>query len=129
MTVMDVFPTLSSASGINMKNTKMIDGRNMWSAIIEQEDIPLKEDIYFVSEIPNYDIFIPLFLTRSGSLSSQFHLSLLLEIKVENKLFDIANDPYEYQDLASQEPNLRKEMAEKIETGGLFIQLQELELS
>ena len=72
MTVMDVFPTLSSASGINMKNTKMIDGRNMWSAIIEQEDIPLKEDIYFVSKFLIMDIFIPLYLTRNGSLCSNF---------------------------------------------------------
>ena len=57
MTVMDVFPTLSSASGISMKNTKMIDGRDMWPAIVNQENIPLKKDIFFVSEIPNYGQF------------------------------------------------------------------------
>ena len=113
MTVMDVFPTLSSASGINMKNTKMIDGRNMWPAIIEQEDIPLKEDIYFVSEIPNYGHFHTTVFNKKWKLVQSISSSLL-EIKVENKLFDIANDPYEYQDLASQEPNLVQEMAEKI---------------
>ena len=113
MTVMDVFPTLSSASGINMKNTKMIDGRNMWPAIIEQKDIPLKEDIYFVSEIPNYGHFHTTVFNKKWKLVQSISSSLL-EIKVENKLFDIANDPYEYQDLASQEPNLVQEMAEKI---------------
>ena len=113
MTVMDVFPTLSSASGINMKNTKMIDGRNMWPAIIEQKDIPLKEDIYFVSEIPNYGHFHTTIFNKKWKLVQSISSSLL-EIKVENKLFDIANDPYEYQDLASQEPNLVQEMAEKI---------------
>ena len=113
MTVMDVFPTLSFASRINMKNTKMIDGRNMWPAIVEQEDIPLNEDIYFVSEIPNYGHFHTTVFNKEWKLVQSISSSLL-EIRVENKLFDIANDPYEYQDLASQEPNLVQEMAEKI---------------
>ena len=113
MTVMDVFPTLSSASGIIMKNTKTIDGRDMWPAIIEQEDIPLKEDIYFVSEIPNYGHFHTTIFNKKWKLVQSISSSLL-EIKVENKLFDIANDPYEYKNLASQEPNLVQEMAEKI---------------
>ncbi len=113
MTVMDVFPTLSSASGIIMKNTKVIDGRDMWPAIIEQEDIPLKEDIYFVSEIPNYGHFHTTIFNKKWKLVQSISSSLL-EIKVENKLFDIANDPYEFKDLASQEPNLVQEMAEKI---------------
>ena len=113
MTVMDVFPTLSSASGINMKNTKMIDGRNMWPAITKQEDIPLKDDIYFVSEIPNYGHFHTTVFNNKWKLVQSISTSLL-EIKVENKLFDISNDPYEFQDLASQKPNLVKDMAEKI---------------
>ncbi len=113
MTVMDVFPTLSSASRINMNNTKMIDGRDMWPAIMEQEEIPLKDDIYFVSEIPNYGHFHTTVFNKKWKLVQSISTSLL-EIKVENKLFDIANDPYEYHDLASQKPNLVKEMAEKI---------------
>ena len=113
MTVMDVFPTLSSASRINMKNTKMIDGRDMWPAIMEQEEIPLKDDIYFVSEIPNYGHFHTTVFNKKWKLVQSISTSLL-EIKVENKLFDIANDPYEYHDLAAQKPNLVKEMAKKI---------------
>ena len=113
MTVMDVFPTLSSASRINMNNTKMIDGRDMWPAIMEQEEIPLKDDIYFVSEIPNYGHFHTTVFNKKWKLVQSISTSLL-EIKVENKLFDIANDPYEYHDLAAQKPNLVKEMAEKI---------------
>ena len=34
MTIMDVFPTLSAATGIKMKNVKELDGRNMWNAIL-----------------------------------------------------------------------------------------------
>ena len=85
-------------------------------------------DIYFVSEIPNYGHFHTTVFNKKWKLVQSISSSLL-EIKVENKLFNIANDPYEYQDLASQEPNLVKKWLKKLETGELFIQLQELELS
>ena len=113
MTVMDVFPTLSSASGISMKNTKIIDGRDMWPAIVNQENIPLKKDIFFVSEIPNYGQFHTTVFNDKWKLVQSISSSLL-EIKIENKLFNITNDPYEYEDLSSQNPNIVKEMAEKI---------------
>ena len=113
MTVMDVFPTLSSASGISMKNKKIIDGRDMWPAIVNQENIPLKKDIFFVSEIPNYGQFHTTVFNDKWKLVQSISSSLL-EIKIENKLFNIANDPYEYHDLSSQNPSIVKEMAEKI---------------
>ena len=113
MTVMDIFPTLSSATGIQMKNTKIIDGRDMWPAIIDDQSIPLMNDIYFVSEIPNYGQFHTTVFNEQWKLVQSIS-STLLEIKVENKLFDIANDPFEYIDLANTNPDVVKEMAEKI---------------
>ena len=113
MTVMDIFPTLSSATGIQMKNTKKIDGRDMWPAIIDDQSIPLMNDIYFVSEIPNYGQFHTTVFNEQWKLVQSIS-STLLEIKVENKLFDIANDPFEYIDLANTNPDVVKEMAEKI---------------
>ena len=113
MTVMDIFPTLSSATGIQMKNTKIIDGRDMWPAIIDDQSIPLINDIYFVSEIPNYGQFHTTVFNEQWKLVQSIS-STLLEIKVENKLFDIANDPFEYIDLANTNPDVVKEMAEKI---------------
>ena len=66
-----------------MKNTKMIDGRNMWPAIIEREDIPLREDIYFVSEIPNYGHFHTTVFNKKCSLFNLFHLHCLkLKLKI-----------------------------------------------
>jgi len=113
MTVMDVFPTLSSATGIEMKNEKMIDGRDMWPAIIDDKNISLKQDIYFVSEIPNYGEFHTTVFNENWKLVQSISSSLL-EINVQNKLFDIANDPYEYENLADNNPDLVREMAEKI---------------
>tara|TARA_B100001079_G_C16128528_1_gene390222 strand:- start:114 stop:662 length:549 start_codon:yes stop_codon:yes gene_type:complete len=96
-----------------MKNEKMIDGRDMWPAIIDDKDISLKQDIYFVSEIPNYGEFHTTVFNENWKLVQSISSSLL-EINVQNKLFDIANDPYEYENLADNNPDLVREMAEKI---------------
>ena len=57
MTVMDIFPTLSSAAKVNMNVSKKINGRNMWPAIAENKRIKLQDDIFFASETPNYGEF------------------------------------------------------------------------
>ncbi len=113
MTVMDVFPTLSNAANINMNVSKEINGRNMWPAISENKSITLNEDIFFASETPNYGEF------HTTVFNEQFKLvqiisSSLLEVNVENKLFNIQDDPNEYINLAEKYPSLVREMAEKI---------------
>ena len=113
MTIMDVFPTLSAATGIKMKNVKELDGRNMWNAILNNKKIPLKNDIYFVSEIPNYGNFHTTVFNEEWKLVQTISSSLL-EVRIDNKLFNIGDDPYEYNDLASKNPDIVEEMAEKI---------------
>ena len=85
----------------------------MWPAIIDDQSIPLINDIYFVSEIPNYGQFHTTVFNEQWKLVQSIS-STLLEIKVENKLFNIADDPFEYIDLANTNPDVVKEMAEKI---------------
>ena len=113
MTIMDVFPTLSAATGIKMKNVKELDGRNMWDAILNNKKIPLKNDVYFVSEIPNYGNFHATVFNEEWKLVQTISSSLL-EVRIDNKLFNIGDDPYEYNDLASKNPDIVEEMAEKI---------------
>ena len=113
MTVMDIFPTLSSAAKVNMNVSKEINGRNMWPAIAENKRIKLQDDIFFASETPNYGEF------HTTVFNEQFKLvqiisSSLLEVNVENKLFNIQDDPNEYNNLAEKYPSLVREMAEKI---------------
>ena len=113
MTVMDIFPTLSSAAKVNMNVSKKINGRNMWPAIAENKRIKLQDDIFFASETPNYGEF------HTTVFNEQFKLvqiisSSLLEVNVENKLFNIQDDPNEYNNLAEKYPALVREMAEKI---------------
>ncbi len=113
ITVMDIFPTLAGASNIQMLNKKEIIGRNMWPAISYGEEIELEEDIFFASETPNYGEFHTTVFNKEWKLV-QIISSSLMDIKVENKLFNIAEDPYEYTNLAYNHPDLVKEMAEKI---------------
>ena len=113
MTVMDVFPTLAGATKIPMLNTKEIWGRNLWPAIKTQKKISLSKEVFFASETPNYGEFHTTVFNDKWKLV-QVISSTLMEIKVQNKLFDINNDPNEYDDLASKYPKLVELMAEKI---------------
>ena len=113
MTVMDVFPTLAGATKIPMLNTKEIWGRNLWPAIKTQQKISLSKEVFFASETPNYGEFHTTVFNDKWKLV-QVISSTLMEIKVQNKLFNINNDPNEYDDLASKYPKLVKLMAEKI---------------
>jgi arylsulfatase A-like enzyme len=113
MTVMDVFPTLASASGVPMQNSKEIWGRDMWPAIKNRKDIKLNKEVFFASETPNYGEFHTTVFNDKWKLV-QVISSSLLEINVENKLFDINNDPNEYNNLADQYPKLVEVMANKI---------------
>ena len=96
-----------------MNVSKKINGRNMWPAIAENKRIKLQDDNFFASETPNYGEF------HTTVFNEQFKLvqiisSSLLEVNVENKLFNIQDDPNEYNNLAEKYPSLVREMAEKI---------------
>jgi arylsulfatase A-like enzyme len=113
MTVMDVFPTLASASKVPMLNTKEIWGRDMWSAIRNGKDVKLDKEVYFASETPNYGEFHTTVFNDKWKLV-QVITSSLLEVNVENQLFDISSDPNEYNNLAEKYPKLVEMMANKI---------------
>lgn len=113
MTVMDVFPTLVAATGIEAKNTMRFDGINMLPAIIGGHQVERKDLIHFGSEIPNYGSF------TFTAFDSEWKLVQLLEqgltkITIENQLFNIAEDPAEMVDLASKYPDRVGVMAESI---------------
>ncbi|MFT5137682.1 MAG: arylsulfatase A-like enzyme [Arenicella sp.] len=113
MTVMDVFPTLAAATGIEPQNAMRFDGINMWPAIRDKQQVERKDLIHFGSEIPNYGSF------AFTAFDSEWKLVQLLEqgltdLTVENQLFNIAKDPSEMIDLASKYPDRVTMMAESI---------------
>ena len=113
MTIMDVFPTLASAAEVPMLNTKEIWGRDMWPGMRDSNEIKLSKNVYFASETPNYGEFHTTVFNDKWKLV-QVITSSLLEINVNNQLFDINNDPNEYKNLANKYPKLVEMMADQI---------------
>lgn len=113
MTVMDVFPTLAAATGVQPLNEMRFDGVNMWPAILDKRQVERSGLIHFGSEIPNFGSFSFTAFDREWKLV-QFLEQGLTEISIENQLFNIAQDPAETTDLASRFPERVSAMAESI---------------
>ena len=113
MSVMDVFPTLAAAAGIEAGNTFELDGRNMWPAIALGETVSLEKPLMFASEIPIYGSFKFTAFNEDWKLVQEVEQEQL-SITVTNYLFDIANDPNEYNNLASAYPDIVEQLSQAI---------------
>ena len=113
MSVMDVFPTLAAAAGIEAGNTFELDGRNMWPAIALGETVSLEKPLMFASEIPIYGSFKFTAFNEDWKLVQEVEQEQL-SITVTNYLFDIANDPNEYNNLASAYPDIVEQFSQAI---------------
>ena len=113
MSVMDVFPTLAAAAGIETKNTFKFDGRSMWPAIERGVTTPLEKPLMFASEIPIYGSFKFTAFDEDWKLVQEVEQEQL-SITVTNYLFDIANDPNEYNNLASAHPDIVEQLSQAI---------------
>jgi arylsulfatase B len=114
MTVMDVFPTLAEATGIEMQNRRKLDGRSMWPAIAEDVHEPRQDWVYFVSEIPIYGNFNLTVFNDEWKLVQEVSQDQL-STTVTNYLFRIQDDPNEYNNLASQYPDLVQTLSKLIQ--------------
>ena len=113
MTVMDVFPTLAAAAGIETGITRKMDGQNMWPAIVDNVPSPRQKTVFFASETPTYGSF--------SIAAFNEHWKLVQEIEQDNEgtnitnhLFRIADDPYEYNNLAQEHPEVVQQLAQEI---------------
>jgi arylsulfatase B len=114
MSVMDVFPTLAAAAGIEAGNTFELDGRNMWPAIAQGEAVPLEKPLMFASEIPIYGSFKFTAFDENWKLVQEVEQEQL-SVTVTNYLFDISKDPNEYNNLASAYPEVVEQLSEAIQ--------------
>jgi len=113
MSVMDVFPTLAAAAGIEAGNQRAFDGRDMWPAIARGVKIPLEEPLFFVSETPIRGSFHVTVFDEEWKLVQRIEQDQVT-IEITNHLFRIAEDPYEMHNLASEHPDVVNDYAEKI---------------
>ena len=113
MSVMDVFPTLATATGVDMGASKDLDGIDMWPAIAGDQPVARSERLFFAQESPHFGSF------KHTVFDSEWKLIQLVDQDLEqttvrNLLFNIARDPYEYKNLADQHPERVAEMSAEI---------------
>jgi len=110
MSVMDVFPTLASASGIETGAKRKLDGRDLWPAIAEAKRAPRKDLLLFGSETPIRGSIMLTAFDDEWKLVQEVEQGQL-SAEVTNHLFRIRDDPYEYNDLASRHPHVVAKLA------------------
>lgn len=113
MTVMDVFPTLAAAAGVEHGVRRHLDGQDMWPAISRGVTTPRRQTVMFASETPLHGSF--------SIAAFNEHWKLVQEIQqdhegstVTNHLFRISEDPYEYHNLAQQYPEVVRQLSREI---------------
>jgi arylsulfatase A-like enzyme len=114
MTAMDVFPTLAAAAGVTTGNERFeLDGVNMWPAISAGQRQPREDLVFFASETPIRGSFMFTAFNDHWKLVQEVEQGLL-SATVTNYLFRIADDPYEYNNLATEYPEVVAELAQEI---------------
>ena len=113
MSVMDVFPTIAAAAGVEPKNERALDGRNLWPAIAEGKNIARSDYLYFASETPISGAFSLTAFDDEWKLVQDVRQGLL-SASVTNFLFRISEDPNERNNLAAEHPGVVADMSDAI---------------
>jgi len=113
MSVMDVFPTLTDAAGVEMGETRKLDGRSLWPAIAKGKTMPREELLFFASETPIRGAFSLTAFDDEWKLVQDVRQGLL-SATVTNFLFKPGEDPHEYNNLAEEHPEVVSRLAEEI---------------
>jgi arylsulfatase A-like enzyme len=113
MSAMDVFPTLAEAAGIPTGNVFDLDGHSLWPAIASGKQMARRDMLYFASETPIRGTFNVTGFNDQWKLVQTIKQGLL-SADVENWLFDIREDPYERNNLATAHPKIVADMAKQI---------------
>jgi arylsulfatase B len=113
MSVMDVLPTLTAAADIEASTNYPLDGRNMLPAIQNGEVIPRQDYLFFGSEIPIKGHYHLTAFNDEWKLVQEM-VHGLSSVEVTNHLFRVSEDPYEYNNLAGEYPQVVAELAKEI---------------
>lgn len=114
MSVMDVFPTLMDALDMQAGNDKFeFSGRSLWPALGQGKPQQREDLLFFASETPIKGLFNLTAFNDEWKLVQEIRQGQS-SMDVQNYLFKIAEDPNEYNNLASKYPLKVAEMAEAI---------------
>ncbi len=113
VSVLDIFPSLATATGTPMQQTKALDGQDRWDEMTGRRETARSGDLYFASNSPIFNKYHVAVLEDRWKLVQIIdHLSA--STNVESFLFDINADPYEQTNLAVTYPEEVERMAAKI---------------
>jgi arylsulfatase A-like enzyme len=113
VTVMDVFPTLAGAAGIEPGNVRKLDGRNLWPAISQGERFGLERPLFFAAEMTVPGSVMVTAFDNEWKLVQEIQQGQI-STEVTSHLFRIEEDPYERRNLASAHPEIVADMTESI---------------
>jgi arylsulfatase A-like enzyme len=112
VSAMDVFPTLTTATGVPAQNTLPFDGEDVWSHLLTGTVGPRAGALFFVSEVPipgqvfyaaRRDRWKLVRVDRPGPLPTVTHL------------FDLEADPGETRDLSAEHPDIRMDLENRLD--------------
>jgi len=111
MSVMDVYPTLAAAAGLDVSGGKRLDGIDMLPALTTGKAIQRERPLFFASEIPRFGSMQFAMIHDGWKLVERVERGLL-SVDVARELFRIDDDPGEYNNLAQKHPDVVQSMAE-----------------
>lgn len=98
----DLYPTFAALAGASTRESKPLDGVNVWSTIAEGQPSPRTEVIYNVEPF------------RAAVRQGDWKLIWRSLIPTSVELYNLATDPYEQNDLAAAHPDKVAAMQERL---------------
>jgi arylsulfatase A-like enzyme len=113
VTMVDVFPTLASAAGVEKKNIRKLDGLDLWPAILEGKRIERRKPVVLVSEAAQYGQFGLTAFNNNWKLVKEIKQDLIY-IEFEDSLYRIGEGVDETNNLAEKYPGVVEELTDAI---------------
>ncbi|NNE58482.1 MAG: arylsulfatase [Hellea sp.] len=113
VSVLDLYPSLAAAAGVDMSVEKPIDGQNRWAEMSGKSSEIRDGDLYFASNSPMFNRY------HVSVMEARWKLVQIIDHQqtstdVETYLFDIIEDPTETNNLADAHPDEVARLADKI---------------
>jgi arylsulfatase A-like enzyme len=113
VTMMDVFPTLAAAAGIETGNDRKLDGVNLWPAISAGKRVQRREPVVLLSEAEQYGHFDLTAFDDEWKLVQNIQVDLVY-INVQDSLYRSSEAVDENNDLASRYPDQVERLGDAI---------------